>query len=253
MFARKFLQLFTLIAVVAGAFMSAQPVYAWSCGTSYTVVSGDTLRLIAGSCGTTVFALRRANLSIGSGDLIYPGQVLLLPGAYIDQGNGYALYIIARGDTLRALAARFGTSVEFLKGANPDIFDINVIYEGQRLSVPSGVAVPDPQPQPQPQPVPSGGTYTVKWGDTMRKIADRLGVNVNDLIAANPQVPNPNWIFPGQVLNLPATASVYTVVSGDTLKIIAVRFGTSVESLLALNPQIKNANLIYRGQVIRIR
>lgn len=249
MFARKFLQLFTLIAVVAGAFMSAQPVFAWSCGTSYTVVSGDSLRQIAANCGTTVYALRRANPSIGSGDLIYPGNVLLLPGAFIDQGSGYALYVIARGDTLRVLAARFGTSVEFLKGANPDIFDINVIYEGQRLSVPSGVAVPDPQPQP----APSGGAYTVKWGDTMRKIADRLGVNVNDLIAANPQVANPNWIFPGQVLNLPATASVYTVVSGDTLKIIAARFGTSVEGLLALNPQIKNANLIYRGQVIRIR
>lgn len=249
MFARKFLQLFTLIAVVAGAFMSAQPALAWSCGTSYTVVSGDTLRTIAANCGTTVYALRRANPSVGSGDLIYPGQVLLLPGALIDQGNGYATYIIARGDTLKALAGRFGTSMEFLKSINPEIFDINLIYEGQRLTVPSGYGVPDPQPQP----VPTSGTYTVQRGDTLRKIADRFGVNLTDLIAANPQIPNPNRIFVGQVIYLPDTPSTYTVVSGDTLRIIAARFSTTVENLLRLNPQIKNANLIYRGQVIRVR
>jgi LysM repeat protein len=76
---------------------------------------------------------------------------------------------------------------------------------------------------------------------------------LNDLIAANPQISNPNWIFPGQIVYLPDAASVYTVVRGDTMRIIAARFGTTVDALLALNPQIKNANWIYAGQVIRIR
>ncbi len=247
MIARKFVQLFVVFVMLAIIFLCAQPAAALSCGTAYTVVKGDTLRIIAVNCGTTVYALRRANPSIGSGDLIYPGQVLLMPGAFIDQGNGYAIYVIARGDTMRALAARFGTSVEFLKSLNPEIFDVNVIFEGQRLAVPSGGAVP------VPQPVPVAGTYTVQRGDTLRKIADRYGISLKDLIAANPQIMNPNLIFAGQVISLPAGPSTYTVVRGDTLKIIASRFGTSVETLLALNPQIVNVNLIYAGQVIRVR
>ena len=246
MIARKFIQLFVLLVMLAMILLFAQPASALSCGTAYTVIKGDTLRIIATNCGTTVYALRRANPSIGSGDLIYPGQVLLLPGAFNDQGNGYASYIIARGDTMRALAARFGTTVDFLKRINPEIFDVNVIFEGQRITVPSGNAVPDPQP------IPGAGTYTVQRGDTLRKIADRFGINVNDLIAANPQIRNPNLIFAGQVISLPAGPSTYTVVRGDTLKIIAARFGTSVETLLALNSQVTNVNLIYVGQVLRV-
>ncbi|HEY5904138.1 MAG: LysM peptidoglycan-binding domain-containing protein [Bacteroidota bacterium] len=247
---RKVLRLFLVLAVFAASFMAVSPALAYGCGTSYTVVRGDTLRIIAANCGTTVYALRRANPEIGSGDLIYPGQVLLLPGAWIDQGNGYALYVIARGDTLKSLAARFGTTLDTLLSLNRDIYDANVIYEGQRLTVSSGGSLPPPPPPSRP---PTGGlTYTVQWGDTMRKIADRFGVSLADLIAVNPQIPNPNWIFAGQVLNLPASPSLYTVVRGDTLRIIAARFGTSVDQLLALNPQIWNPNFIYAGQIIRI-
>src|SRR5574339_560076 len=125
MFTRKALQLFVVLAVFAASFMAASPALAYGCGTSYTVVRGDTLRVIAANCGTTVYALRRANPEIGSGDLIYAGQVLLLPGAWIDQGNGTALYIIARGDTLKSLAARFGTTLDALLSFNRDIYDAN--------------------------------------------------------------------------------------------------------------------------------
>ena len=72
------------------------------------------------------------------------------------------------------------------------------------------------------------------------------------MLKVNPQIYNPNLIYVGQVINLPAGLSTYVVQYGDTLKIIAARFGTSWESLLALNPQITNANLIYVGQVIRL-
>ena len=132
------------------------------------------------------------------------------------------------------------------------------IYAGQALWIPGGSGY-----------VPGsayGGTYTVRWGDTFRKIAARLGYNVNDLIAANPQVWNPNLIYPGQVIYLPGTSSynpggnydtsgwqsTYTVQWGDTLRKIAARYGTSVSNLMALNPQIWSPNVIYAGQVIRI-
>lgn len=244
---KKFFQLLVLVSVlVASLATTTGAMAAYSCGTSVTVVKGDTLRKIADRCGTTVYALRRANPEIGSGDLIYPNQVLLLPGAILYGNNGYNTYIVMRGDTLKVLANRFGTSMDVLASLNVDITNINVIYEGQRMVVPSGSGVPSTPPPA------SGGIYTVQRGDTLRKIADRLNTTVDAILKVNPQISNPNLIYAGQVINLPAGLSTYIVQKGDTLRIIAARFGTSVENLLGLNPQITNANLIYVGQVVRL-
>jgi len=103
----------------------------------------------------------------------------------------------------------------------------------------------------------------VARGDTLRKIADRMGYSVSDIIAANPQLWNPSLIYPGQVINLPGSgyynpgytgynSSSYTVQWGDTLRSIAGRYGTSVNNLMAMNPQIWNSHWIYAGQVIRV-
>ena len=78
------------------------------------VESGDTLLKIANRCGTTVSALKLANPQIGSGNLIYPGQSLMLPGAILGSDGGYFIYIVARVDTLKGLAVSFGTTVDAL-------------------------------------------------------------------------------------------------------------------------------------------
>jgi peptidoglycan endopeptidase LytE len=244
---KKFFQLFVLIALLVASFATTTSASAaYSCGTGVTVVKGDTLRKIAERCGTTVYALRRANPEIGSGDLIYPNQVLLLPGAILYGNNGYNTYIVMRGDTLKSLANRFGTSLDVLLSLNKNITNANVIYEGQRLVVPSGSGVPSTPPPS------SGQAYTVRRGDTLRIIAGRFNTTVDAILKVNPQISNANLIYAGQVINLPAGVSTHVVQKGDTLRIIAARYGTSVEALLKLNPKITNANLIYVGQVIRV-
>jgi len=45
--------------------------------------------------------------------------------------------------------------------------------------------------------------YVVGTCDTLSSIAAALGIKLKDLLAANPQITNPDLIFPGQVLNLP--------------------------------------------------
>ncbi len=233
-----------LASLASTASVSAAQVSS-GCGSTYTVQWGDTLYGIAARCSTTAAALRLANPGLGS--WVYAGQVLVLPGSGWDNGNGYATYVVAHGDTLRSIAARYGVSVDALARLN-GIYNYNLIYAGQRLSVPGSGYVP-------PAP-PSGSSYVIQAGDTLRKLAARWGVSVEAILAVNRQIANPSLIYVGQVINIPGASGApvyYTVQHGDTLRIIANRYGTSVYNLQLLNPQIWNPNWIYAGMVIRVQ
>jgi len=58
-------------------------------------------------------------------------------------------------------------------------------------------------------------THTVRSGDTLSAIARRHGVSLQELIQANPQIANPNRIYPGQQVNLPAGATADTGYPAD--------------------------------------
>lgn len=76
-------------------------------------------------------------------------------------------------------------------------------------------------------------------------------------------LPDPNRIYPGQVLKVPGGGSApapapapsgggtYTVKSGDTLSGIAAQFSTSWQNLQAING-LPDANKIYPGQVLKV-
>ncbi|WP_240675931.1 SafA/ExsA family spore coat assembly protein [Ammoniphilus sp. CFH 90114] len=46
-------------------------------------------------------------------------------------------------------------------------------------------------------------TYTVQPGDSMWKVAIRFEVGVTEIMKSNPQITNPNLIYPGQKLQIP--------------------------------------------------
>lgn len=253
--AKKVFQSIILIAILLASFAGAGSVQAWSgCGSTYTVQWGDTLSGIAAYCGTTVAAMQSANPGLGY--WVYAGQVLYLPWATSENGNGYFTYVVARGDTLKNIAARYGTTMAAIANLN-GIYNYNLIYVGQRLSIPGGGYVP-PYIPPAPQ---SGSTYVIQRGDTLRKLAYRWGVTINEILAVNSQIYNPSLIYAGQVINIPNGSgssggynpAYYTVQRGDTLRIIANRYGTTVYNLQLLNPQIWNPNWIYAGMVIRVQ
>lgn len=103
--------------------------------------------------------------------------------------------------------------------------------------------------------------HTVRAGETLSGIAERYGVSVGDLLAANRQITNPNLIQPGQTVTLPTGAgegrgsaqaeAVHTVRGGDTLSGIAQQYGMSWRELAADNG-IANPALIQVGQQIRL-
>jgi LysM repeat protein len=65
-------------------------------------------------------------------------------------------------------------------------------------------------------PSPSQETYTIKSKDTLLKIAKMFGVTLEQLLAANPQITNPNVIGLGQVIVIPSkSASSSAAPSGS--------------------------------------
>jgi LysM repeat protein len=173
-------------------------------GPSYVVQPGDTLGAIAARYGTTVPVLSSLN-GIADPNFIVPGEVIHLPGGAsqtappptASPASGSHSYTVQPGDTLGAIAARFGTTVAALAAAN-HIADPNLIFAGQVLQV-SGTAGAGPSTSISS---PHGGTYTVRPGDTLGALAARYGTTVAALAAAN-HIANPNFIFVGEVLTIP--------------------------------------------------
>ena len=96
-------------------------------------------------------------------------------------------YTVQSGDTLSGIAAKYGTTYQNLAAIN-GIQNPNLIYPGQVLKVTGGA--------------PADKSYTVRRGDTLSAIAAAHGTDYQTLANIN-GIPNPNLIFPGQVLRLP--------------------------------------------------
>ena len=101
---------------------------------NYTIKSGDTLGQIASMYGTTVNVLASLN-NISNPNLIHVGQVLKIPSSTTTiTSNNSIYYTIKSGDTLGAIASRYGTTVSSLVNLN-NISNPNLIYPGQVLRV----------------------------------------------------------------------------------------------------------------------
>ena len=110
-------------------------------------------------------------------------------------GSGCAqFYTIKCGDTLSKIARTYGTSVNYLASLN-GIANPDYIVAGTTICVKAKMAPPPP---------PSGGFYyTVKCGDTLGNIGWKYGWGALTLAQVN-GISNPDLIYPGQVLWIPA-------------------------------------------------
>ena len=158
------------------------------------------------------------------------------------QPGGGSTYTVKDGDTLAGIASRFGVSLEDLRAANPSIdaskisvgqvLKLPVSPDAATAASPTPAAPPPteiaptlaPATEPPPTQAPpatstpapisdtpapaatappsSGGTYVVQQGDFPAKIAEKLGITLEALLAANPGL-NSTDLHIGQVLNLP--------------------------------------------------
>lgn len=173
---------------------------------TYTVKAGDTLSAIASRYSTSSSTLALLN-SLSNPNLIYVGQVLKVSSnastssSTSSSANSTvttaASYTVKAGDTLSAIAAKYGTTYQALASTN-SISNPNDIYVGQVIKVSATATAASSQAASSTN---SNGSYTVKSGDTLYSIALANGLNWQTLAKQN-GISDPNVIFVGQKLSL---------------------------------------------------
>ncbi|WP_158299454.1 LysM peptidoglycan-binding domain-containing protein [Paenibacillus antri] len=139
-------------------------------------------------------------------------------------------YTVRPGDTLSSIAKRWEVPIASLVAANR-IASPDVIYPGQQLSVPSGVA-----------------KVRVKAGDSVYSLAQAYGVPTSVVIGANRLHP-PYTIYVDQQLAIPPGVPYYTVQPGDTLYGLAGRYHVSTDG--ARRPElIREANRLPSDRIV---
>lgn len=66
----------------------------------------------------------------------------------------------------------------------------------------------------------AGLTHTVVRGDTMWKLAVQYQVGTSEIIAANPQVANPDLIYPGDILNIPQISDAVLNYESEVVRLV---------------------------------
>jgi len=182
---------------------------------SYVVRAGDTVSHIAQRTGTSVAAIAHAN-SLADASRIREGQVLSIPSAARTATHHTATakvtHTVRAGDTVSAIAARYGTSVASVVSKNH--LDARALIRiGQVLTISGGA----PAHATSAHPTPATQHYTVRSGDTVGAIATKHGTTVAAIVKAN-GLDSRALIRIGQVLSLPGakaptTKSAHTVPS----------------------------------------
>lgn len=181
---------------------------------------------------------------------------------------GLTIHVVQRGENLYRIAMRYNISVAELTRLN-NIVNPASIQVGQRLLVPSS----------EGQPIET--THIVRAGETLRSIAQRYELTIDELVAWN-SLENANNIYIGQTLRLNApldaapvvadgaiedlglvsrsadqsapssdAARVHTVQRGETLFNIALAYGLTVNELARAN-SITDPTRIFSGQQLII-
>lgn len=79
---------------------------------------------------------------------------------------------------------------------------------------PVGSPTATSSPTAAPTPQSSWLTYTIKLGDNLYRIAAQFGITYEQLLGANPQITDPNYIRAGDIINIPTPDFVPPSPSG---------------------------------------
>lgn len=102
-----------------------------------------------------------------------------------------SFYRVKAGDTLSGIGYTYHVSVRQLLELNPWIQDPNIIRVGDLIRISGKSTSPH-----------TNATYKVVEGDTLSKIAANHRLTLAQIEMLNPQIKNPDLIYPGQIVYL---------------------------------------------------
>ena len=258
-----------IAAVIGTSAISAVAATSDADAATYRVQAGDSLWSIATKHNISIAQLKSLN-NLNS-NLIFPNQVLQVSGASTTVRNtntttSGSTYTVRSGDSLAAIAARYGTTYQNIMRLNG--LNSFLIHPGQQLKV-SGTAVSNQATQQTTNntSVGTGSYYTVQPGDSLALIASKYGTTYQNIMNLNGL--SGFLIHPGQKLKVSGTAvsnqvtqqqtttnvnmgngSYYTVQPGDSLALIASKYGTTYQNIMNLNGL--SSFLIHPGQKLKV-
>ena len=164
--------------------------------------AGRFLRSQAKDHETTVQAILQLNPGIVKANKIVPGDVIRIPPRFVGGELGAIRackdeYVAKEGDTIKSIAKMYNTWQRKIKAVNPEIAESSIIKPGQIIRIP-----------------PSDGSglcalradkekYSVRIDDTLYLIGVWNGLSVDELAQANPDITNPDLIYPRQIIRIP--------------------------------------------------
>lgn len=112
--------------------------------------------------------------------------------------GGGSYHKVHYGETLYSIARHYQVSPYRIAEVN-GLYDLNYIYAGQVLYIPAGYGY-----DPGPGDGYDGGTYhKVRYGETLYSIGRKYNASPHHIAKVN-GLYNPNYIYAGQVLYIPA-------------------------------------------------
>lgn len=197
---------------------------------------------------------------------LYPALLaaLLWGNAHAAQTITTQTITVRTGDTLWALAGRYGTTVQAIRAANG--LKDDRIQAGQTLRL--GAPAASSASKTTSQAAKRGGSvagmptqpYTVKKGDTLQAIAARARVDATDIrranglrgdaLSAGQPLQIPAWPLPPEGQRVQVVYGYITVQTGQSLQSLARDYHTTAGDLLAANHLRTGA--VYTGQRLRV-
>ena len=244
---------------------------------SYRVVKGDTVSGIAKRFGLSTKTVLALN-GLSATSLIFPGQTLKLTNAATAPATTAPVapsapiattptapsagtsYTIVRGDTVSGIAKRFGVSTQSILTAN-GLASTSIIYAGRTLVIP-GTATTTPAPAPAPvldaepissvtpttpapttpapsSPAPTSGTYVIKSGDTISKIAGTFGLTIQAVLDAN-GLTRTSIIYAGRTLVIPGAGGAVTApaTGGTTITLLTAEQSGNAATIIQVGREL---------------